>query len=242
MPHRDGGLAAVEVAHLARAHVRGADRQARRAAFDERKVDQLGERLREWRRRVEAGAVASERIVRAEKSQRIGLKESGNAAEQGRPIGCGVGEPRPVRQTPEFLTLHAAPEFLQPVEAMLALVAGDQAGVDGADRGADDPVRIIPVSFSPALSTVSTLAPARVLHSPTRFVLSLPGQSAGERFHPLPTVETARREDGQSCALIRRQIHNSLNCLVQSNTVPQYIVDYAGGLTILTPIGTVPPN
>src|SRR5262249_58575282 len=98
----DDGLAAVEVAHLARAHVRGADRQARRAAFDERKVDQLGERLREWRRRVEAGAVASERIVRAEKSQRIGLEESRNAAEQGRPIGRGVGEPRPVRQTPEF--------------------------------------------------------------------------------------------------------------------------------------------
>src|SRR5215813_6217502 len=140
MPHRDGGLAAVEVAHLARAHVRGADRQARRAAFDERKVDQLGERLREWRRRVEAGAVPSERIVRAEKSQRIGLEESGNAAEQGRPIGRGVGEPRPVRQTPEFLALHAAPEFL----AMLALVAGDQAGVDGADRGADDPVRLDP--------------------------------------------------------------------------------------------------
>src|SRR5262245_31710723 len=116
MPHRDGGLAAVEVAHLARAHVRGADRQARRAAFNERKVDQLGERLREWRRRVEAGAVPSERIVRAEKSQRIGLEESRNAAEQGRPKGRGIGEPRPVRQTPEFLALHAAPEFLQPVE------------------------------------------------------------------------------------------------------------------------------
>src|SRR5262245_54911634 len=142
MPDRDGGFATVEVAHLARAHVRGADRQAWRAAFDERKVDQLGERLREWRRRVEAGAVPSERIVRAEKSQRIGLKESRNAAEQGRPIGRGVGEPRSVRQTPEFLALHAAPELLQPVEAMLALVAGDQAGVDGADRGADDPVRL----------------------------------------------------------------------------------------------------
>src|SRR5262249_52767588 len=133
--------------------------------------DQLGERLCEWRGRVETGAVSSERIVRAEKSQRIGLEESRNSAEQGRPIGCGVGEPRPVRQTPEFLALHAAPEFLQPVEAMLALVAGDQAGVDGADRGADDPVRIIPIGFSPTPSTLSTLASARVLHSPTRSVL-----------------------------------------------------------------------
>src|SRR5215831_17264352 len=157
MPDRDGGLAAVEVAHLAGAHVRGADRQAWRAAFDERKVDQLGERLREWRGRVEAGAVASERIVRAEKSQRIGRKESGNSAEQGRPIGRGVGEPRPVRQTPEFLALHAAPELLQPVEAMLRLVAGDQAGVDGADRGADDPVRVIMWRFSPAFPGGLTL-------------------------------------------------------------------------------------
>src|SRR5262249_26634337 len=144
MPHRDGGLAAVEVAHLARAHARGADRHAWCAAYDERKVDQLGERLREWRGRVEAGAVPSEWIVRAEKSQRIGLEESGNSAEQGRPIGRGVGEPWPVRQTPEFLALHAAPELLQPVEAMLGLVAGDQASVDGADRSADDPVRLDP--------------------------------------------------------------------------------------------------
>jgi len=124
--------------------MRGADGQAWRAAFDERKVDQLGERLRERRRRVEAGAVPSERIVRAEKSQRIGLEESWNAAEQGRPIGRGVGKPRPVRQAPEFLALHPAPEFLQPVEAMLGLVAGDQAGIDGADRGTDDPVRLDP--------------------------------------------------------------------------------------------------
>src|SRR5262249_44056935 len=114
MPDRDGGLAAVEVAHLAGAHVRAADRPAWRPT-----VDQVGERLGEWRGGEGAGAVASERIVRAEKSQRIGGKESGNAAEQGRPIGRGVGELRPVRKTPEFLALHAAPELLQPVEAML---------------------------------------------------------------------------------------------------------------------------
>ena len=38
--------------------------------------------------------------------------------------------------------LHAAPEFLQRGQAVRRLVAGDQAGVDGADRGADHPVRL----------------------------------------------------------------------------------------------------
>src|SRR6516162_8865275 len=144
MADRDGGLATVEVAHLARAHMRRADGKPRRAPLDERKVDQLAERLRQRCGRVEAGAVASERIVRAEKGKRIGFEEAWNAGEQGRPIGRGVGEPRPVRQTPEFLALHPAPEFLQPVDAMFGLVAGDEASVDGADRRADDPIGLDP--------------------------------------------------------------------------------------------------
>ena len=83
MPGRDSGLATVEVAHIARSHVRGADRQARRAASDERKVDEIGQGLLERSRRVEAGFVPSERIMCTEKSQRIGFEESRNTAEQG---------------------------------------------------------------------------------------------------------------------------------------------------------------
>ena len=37
---------------------------------------------------------------------------------------------------------HAAPEFAQPRQPVRGLVAGDQAGVDRADRGADHPVRL----------------------------------------------------------------------------------------------------
>jgi len=72
----------------------------------------------------------------------LGLKKPGMPAS--RVDQRGVGEPRPVHQTPEFLALHPAPEFLQPVEAILGLIAGDQAGVDGADRRADDPIRLDP--------------------------------------------------------------------------------------------------
>src|SRR4029450_6774507 len=92
MPGRDSGLATVEVPHLARSHMRGAARQPRRATLDERKVDEIGQGLLQRSRRVEAGFVPSERIVRAKKCQRIELEESRNAAEQGRPIGCSGGE------------------------------------------------------------------------------------------------------------------------------------------------------
>jgi hypothetical protein len=43
---------------------------------------------------------------------------------------------------PEGLVGHAAPELLEPWQAVRRFVAGDQARIDGADRGADDPVRL----------------------------------------------------------------------------------------------------
>ena len=49
-------------------------------------------------------------------------------------------------------------------------------------------------------------------------------QSVEERFNLLSIVGSALREDCQSCALVRRQIHNPLNCLIQTNTVPHYMV------------------
>src|SRR5262245_60119625 len=80
--------------------------------------------------------------MRAEEGKRVGLEESRNPAEQGRPVRRRVGQLRPARQAPELLAPHPAPELLQPVEAILRLVARDQAGIDGADRGADDPIRL----------------------------------------------------------------------------------------------------
>src|SRR5262245_21519772 len=81
MPGRDRGLAAVEVAHLAGAHVCGADGEARRAGLDEREVDEIAQGLFQRSGRVETGLVLSERIVRAEEGKRVGLEESRNAAE-----------------------------------------------------------------------------------------------------------------------------------------------------------------
>src|SRR5262245_58459954 len=83
MPDSDGGLAAVEVAHLARSQMRGPDRQPRRTTLDQRKIDEIAQGLLQRSRRVEGGVVAPQRIVRAEKRQRIGREESGNAPEHG---------------------------------------------------------------------------------------------------------------------------------------------------------------
>ena len=122
--------------------MRGADREARHAALHKRKVDKLDQRLLKRRGRVEPGFVLSQGIVRAQERERIGLEEARNAAEQSRPIGRGVGQPGPGRETPKLLAPHPAPEFLQPVETIFALIAGNEARIDRADGGADDPVRL----------------------------------------------------------------------------------------------------
>src|SRR5262245_19416599 len=80
-------------------------------------------------------------MVRRAERERIGLEESRQAAEQRRPVALRVVKSRPRdRQAPLRLALHAAPEFLQPLHAVFDVIAGDEAGIDGADRGADDPV------------------------------------------------------------------------------------------------------
>src|SRR5919206_1841001 len=43
-----------------------------------------------------------------------------------------------------WIVLHPAPEFLEPYHPFLRRVSGDQAGIDGADRGADHPVGFDP--------------------------------------------------------------------------------------------------
>src|SRR4051812_9277306 len=124
MSRGDRARAAVEVAHLARPHMRGPDRQARLAARNQREVDEVAERLFEWRRRVEPGSFRTEADVRAKERQRIGLEEAGNAAEHCRPVVRRVGYARPARPAPQFLAPHAPPKLLQPLKTIFGFIAG----------------------------------------------------------------------------------------------------------------------
>ena len=121
--------------------MRGADRQSRHAALDERKVDELGQRLLQRRCRVVAGLVPPRAGNARRERERIGLEESPECRRARWTNRTTVSDsPGQVQNARTSVAPHPAPEFLQPVQAILRLVAGDQAGVDGADRGADDPV------------------------------------------------------------------------------------------------------
>jgi hypothetical protein len=56
-PNAEPGVAAVEIAHLAGAHMRGTDGQARLAFIEQVEIDEIGERAFQRRRRVVAGIV-----------------------------------------------------------------------------------------------------------------------------------------------------------------------------------------
>ncbi len=143
MPYGDCAVAAVEITHLAGAHMGGADGQPRRAAIDEIKIDQLLKGLLQRRGRVIAGALGPKHIGIAGMGERIGPEEASNALCDRRPVGQLLVESgKSTAEIPGRVLLHPLPEFLQAREPGLRLIAGDQARVDRPDRGADDPVRL----------------------------------------------------------------------------------------------------
>src|SRR5689334_12973086 len=116
MTDGDRGFTAIEVPHFARAYLSGSNCETRRAALYESKVDEFGERALEWCRRIESGSIFSQRIVRAQKGQGVGLEKPRYSTKERGPVRGCVGEPRPGGKSPEFLASHAAPEFLHPVD------------------------------------------------------------------------------------------------------------------------------
>src|SRR6516225_9754121 len=119
--------------------MRGADREARLATGDEREIDEIGQRLLQRSGLVESGLLRSEVKMRAKKRSRVRLEKSGDSAEHGRPIADAVVDSRPGGKAPELLAFHPPPELFQPIQAVSRLVAGDQAGVDCANRSPDNP-------------------------------------------------------------------------------------------------------
>src|SRR6516225_3185484 len=80
--------------------------------------------------------------MRSPECRQMGLEKSGNASHKCRPVRPRVGNSRPSRyEWPRTRALHSAPELVELGEAILWLIACDDAGVDCANRCADNPIR-----------------------------------------------------------------------------------------------------
>ena len=78
-----------------------------------------------------------------QEGQRVGPEEGRDARGDGEQVATSGPQHRHgAEQAMQRTVLHAAPELLEPLQPVGGLVAGDQAGIDGADRGADHPVRL----------------------------------------------------------------------------------------------------
>src|SRR5579875_3258284 len=97
--------------------------------------------------------------------------------------GAGTWRPRPARQPAQLV-----PEPAQPGGALVRRVAGDDRGVDGADRGAGDPVRMHAAFFERGAGARLIGAERRPSRQDQRAALE-PGQvlvGSCPRHDPLP--------------------------------------------------------
>src|SRR5690349_10441787 len=79
--------------------------------------------------------------MQPEERERVRPEEAGYAVRQRRPVG--QASPDPWQGGPDVevgALLDRRPEGLQLGDPVLRLIAGDEAGIDRTDRGADDPV------------------------------------------------------------------------------------------------------
>ena len=141
-------LVVVEVDEIAGENVHRTDREADRLLVDKRKVDEVLERLLERRRAIEArrGARAGRRQPRA---HLVRLEEARLAHGHGHERARGIAH-LPVDVTvggvmPDLAVGDALPEFAQLAEPGCARVAGDDRGVDGAERNPGHPIGLDPV-------------------------------------------------------------------------------------------------
>ena len=117
--------------------------------------------------------------------------------------GDSVGDRCPVREllvkaregiaeTPDRALLDALPEFLQAREPVLRFIAGDEACVDRADRGADDPVGL-------DAGLVQRLVDARLIGAERAAAL--------QHQHDLAREILAGRPDAREGNLVQHTVH-----------------------------------
>src|SRR6516225_10700249 len=141
----DFRLTAIEIVHHAGPHVRRADGQAWHSCLDDGKIHKLSQGLPERCGRIESGTIHPQWNVRSPECRQMRLKKPGDASQKGRPVRPRVRHSRPSRcERPSTRALHPVPELVELGEPVLWLIARDDAGVDGTNRRADDPIRLDP--------------------------------------------------------------------------------------------------
>ena len=134
-------VAAVEIPHFAVAHIDRADSEPHLMGVDIIEVDQLGKRFAQRLGRVVGGTLDADGEVRPEPRGRVGPEERRKSPRHRRHVGDGAAEPREeFRRADAGALFDAVPERMQALEPAFRRIAGDQRGVNRADRRADHPV------------------------------------------------------------------------------------------------------
>src|SRR5258707_614851 len=143
MLYRNVRRPAVEIAHLAGAHMGGANRKPRSQTVDPPEIDEFQERFLERHGRIEPGVVRTDRKIHSPMRQKVWPKERRNTADQDRPIRESVGKARrDASKIPSGMRFNPLPELPELRNSVVAAIARDQTGIDCADRSPDNPVRL----------------------------------------------------------------------------------------------------
>src|SRR5258708_27700093 len=143
MPYRNVRRPAVEIAHLAGAHMGGANRKPRSFTVDPPEIDEFQERFLERHSRIVPGVVRTDRKIHSPMRQKVWPKERRNTADQDRPIRESVGKARrDASKIPSGMRFNPLPKLPELRNSVVAAIARDQTGIDCADRSPDNPVRL----------------------------------------------------------------------------------------------------
>ncbi len=131
-------LAGIEIAHLAVAGIDRAHRHAHVLRIEVIEIDEVVERGAQRRGLVKGRMVDADARIGIPPRGQVGLKEGRDAL----PHRDRIGDRARHGGEAEGIALHAVPEFAQLIEPAFGRITGDDGAVDGADGGADHPVRL----------------------------------------------------------------------------------------------------
>src|SRR5258706_2621737 len=189
MLYRNVRRPAVEIAHLAGAHMGGANRKPRSQTVDPPEIDEFQERFLERHGRIEPGVVRTDRKIHSPMRQKVWPKERRNTADQDRPIRESVGKARrDASKIPSGMRFNPLPELPELRNSIVAAIARDQTGIDCADRSPDNPVRL-------DIRFIQSLIDARLVRSKRATTLKhqhyLAGQLTFRRTIPIKILVQA---------------------------------------------------